>query len=101
MFDNDFDLDTATSISTDGLTATELVSTNWQTTAAVGLTVATGGVTGALMLVAFPAQTLAAAGGIAGLAYVGKRRADGQSAFPFLDKKSEETEVKTEAVAAV
>ncbi len=85
-----------TSVSTDGLSAGDLVSTNWQTTAAVGLTVATGGVTGALMLAAFPAQTLAATGGIGALAYAGKRRADGKTAFPFMDKKSEDKSSKTE-----
>ena len=85
------DLAPATSDNTDGLA---LLDTNWQTTAAVGLTVATGGVTGALMLTAFPAQTLAAAGGIAALAYSGKRRADGKTAFPFMDKDSKKSEVK-------
>ena len=75
------DLAPATSDNTDGLA---LLDTNWQTTAAVGLTVATGGVTGAIMLAAFPAQTLAAAGGIGALAYAGQRRADGKPAFPFL-----------------
>ena len=82
----------------------QLLDTNWQTTAAVGLTVATGGVTGALMLAAFPAQTIAATGGIATLAYAGKRRADGKAAFPFMDKdsdkksnkKSKKTESKKE-----
>ena len=69
--------------------ALELLDTNWQTTAAVGLTVATGGVTGAIMLAAFPAQTIAATAGIGTLAYAGKRRADGKSAFPFMDKKQE------------
>ena len=67
----------------------QLLDTNWQTTAAVGLTVATGGVTGAIMLAAFPAQTIAATGGIATLAYAGKRRADGKAAFPFMDKDSD------------
>ena len=68
----------------------EVLNTNWQTTAAVGLTVATGGVTGALMLTAFPAQTLATSGAIAGLAYVGKRRADGLEPIPFLAKKDQD-----------
>ena len=81
-----------------GLSSKDLLSTNWQTTAAVGLTVATGGVTGALMLTAFPAQTLAAAGGISALAYSGKRRADGKSAFPFMDsdKSAKKSDVKSE-----
>ncbi len=68
----------------------EILDVNWQTTAAVGLTVASGGVLGALSLAAFPAQTIALAGGIGTLAYTGKRRADGQSPFPFMDKKSTE-----------
>lgn len=80
----------------DGLTASELMSTNWQTTAAVGLTVASGGVLGALSLAAFPAQTLAAGTGIGVLAYAGKRRADGKSPMPFMDKQSDETESKVE-----
>lgn len=69
---------------------------NWQTTAAVGLGVATGGVTGAIMLAAFPAQTLAAGATIGGLAYAGQRRHAGKSALPdmpFLKKD------KAEAVA--
>jgi len=67
-----------------------LLDTNWQTTAAVGLAVATGGVTGAIMLAAFPAQTIGAAATIGGLAYAGKNRADGKSPFPFMDKKSDD-----------
>ena len=90
MFVSNFDSSDATVQSTDGLSSAELLSTNWQTTAAVGLTVATGGVTGALMLAAFPAQTLTTGAAIGGLAYAGKRRADGKSAFPFMDKKSDE-----------
>ena len=83
--------------SSDGLDSlNELLNTNWQTTAAVGLTVASGGVLGALSLAAFPAQTLAAGTGIGVLAYAGKRRADGKSPLPFLDKKSDETESKVE-----
>ena len=76
-----------------------LLTSNWQTTAAVGLTVASGGVAGAIMLAAFPAQTIAAAAGVGTLAYAGKRRADGKSAFPFMDKKSDETESKEEVAA--
>ena len=74
---------------TDGLTASELLDTNWQTTAAVGLTVATGGVAGVVMLSALPAQTLLAGGTVAALAYAGKRRADGQSAIPFMGNKDD------------
>ena len=98
-----FALSDIASIEDEG-TGLQLLDTNWQTTAAVGLTVATGGVTGALMLAAFPAQTIAATGGIATLAYAGKRRADGKAAFPFMDKdsdkksnkKSKKTESKKE-----
>ena len=83
---------------TDGMDSlNELLNTNWQTTAAVGLTVASGGVLGAISLAAFPAQTLAASTGISVLAYAGKRRADGKAAFPFMDKKSEDK--KSEAKA--
>ena len=89
-----FALSDITSIDDAG-TGLQMLDTNWQTTAAVGLTVATGGVTGAIMLAAFPAQTLAATGGIATLAYAGKRRADGKAAFPFMDKSSK-TESKEE-----
>ena len=75
-----------------------LLDTNWQTTAAVGLTIASGGVGGAIMLAAFPAQTLAAGAAIGGLAYAGKRRADGLSALPeFLTFKKDESE-STDAV---
>ena len=92
MFKTNVDPTGGASISDDGLTASELLSTNWQTTAAVGLTVATGGVTGAIMLAAFPAQTIGAAASVGALAYAGKRRADGKSAFPFMDKKSEDAD---------
>ena len=77
--------------STDG--ASDLLNTNWQTTAAVGLTVASGGVAGAIMLSALPLQTLATGAGIGVLAYTGKRRADGLNAFPdmpFFSKKDDE-----------
>ena len=86
--------------STDGLSATELLDTNWQTTAAVGLTVATGGVTGALMLAAFPAQTIVTGATIGGLAYAGKRRADGKSALPFTDRKPAKAATSEEPVKA-
>lgn len=75
----------------------ELVNTNWQTTAAVGLTVATGGVLGAISLAAFPAQTLAAGTSIGVLAYAGNRRANGETALPFLKKDGEKSEAKAEA----
>ena len=79
----------------------DILSTNWQMTAAVGLTVASGGVLGALSLAAFPAQTIATVTGIGTLAYAGKRRADGKAAFPFMDKKSDETESTQEATPEV
>ena len=86
-FTNDFAADQVTihDNGTAGADAmTELLSTNWQTSAAVGLTVATGGVTGAIMLAAFPAQTLTTAAAVGTLAYAGKRRADGKDALPFV-----------------
>ena len=67
----------------------ELLDTNWQTTAAVGLTVATAGVGGVVMLSVLPAQTIAASIGVGALAYAGKRRADGLSPIPFMDKKDD------------
>ncbi len=70
-----------------GVTA-DLLTKNWQTTAAVGLTVASGGAAGMIMLAAFPAQTLAAGAAISGLAYAGHRKANGEELLPFL-KKSE------------
>ena len=84
------DLAPATSDNTDGLA---LLDTNWQTTAAVGLSVASGGVLGALALAAFPAQTLAAGTSIGVLAYAGQRRADGKTAFPFIKDGSEDNSV--------
>lgn len=80
--------------------ALPLLDTNWQTTAAVGLSVATGGVTGAIMLAAFPAQTLAAGATIGGLAYAGHRRQKGLDPVPFLDKLSKKADDKAEAVPA-
>ena len=99
----------ATSVSFDDITVqsassgqeiSSLLDTNWQTTAAIGLTVATGGVTGAIMLAAFPAQTIAAGAAIGGLAYAGKRRADGKSALPFVDRKPAKAATSEEPVKA-
>lgn len=74
----------------------DVLDRNWQTTTAVGLTVATGGVTGAIMLAAFPAQTLATAGTITGLAVAGKRRADGKDPmFGLLDRFQKKEADKT------
>ena len=100
MFKSNWDHTTATDVSSDGLTATELLSTNWQTTAAVGLTVASGGVLGAISLVAFPAQTIGAGAAIGALAYTGKRRADGKSALPFTGGKSDKSESTGEQAEA-
>ena len=83
--------DVATVDSSDG--ASDLLNANWQTTAAVGLTVASGGVAGAIMLSALPLQTLATGAGIGVLAYTGKRRSDGLTALPdmpFFSKKNDE-----------
>ena len=78
----------------------DLLDRNWQTTAAVGLGVATGGVTGALMLTAFPAQTLALGGTITGLAVAGQRRSEGKDPlFGVLARFDKKSEDKTEAVA--
>ena len=84
----------------DGLDATQLMTTNWQTTAAVGLTVASGGVAGAIMLAAFPAQTLGATAAIGTLAYAGKNRAGWQVCLPFMDKQEDKSSAsKDEATA--
>lgn len=91
---NDFDLDTYESTDSDNLS--ELLNTNWQTTAAVGLSVATGGIAGAVALAAFPAQTIVAGASIGTLAYAGKRRADGKSAFPFMDKSDKKSDEKSD-----
>ena len=85
-------LDDIASIDDTSANAMPLLDTNWQTTAAVGLSVASGGVAGAIMLTAFPAQTLITGATIGGLAYSGKRRANGLNALPdmpFLTRKSD------------
>lgn len=97
---NTFSLDDIAFEDTQSSNAMPILDTNWQTTAAVGLTVATGGVTGAIMLAAFPAQTIATVAGIGTLAYAGKNRADGKSAFPFMDKQSDKTEAPAAEAAA-
>lgn len=88
--------DVATDAVMDAGAKLDILDRNWQTTTAIGLGVATGGIGGALLLAAFPAQTIAAGTAIGGLAYAGQRRADGKSALPdmpFLKKD------KAEAVA--
>ncbi len=72
----------------------DILDRNWQTTAAIGLGVATGGVTGALMLTVFPAQTLVTGATIGTLAVTGQRRADGKDPMFGLmarfDRKSDD-----------
>jgi len=92
--------DSVSASATDTAQAPLLLDKNWQTTAAVALAVGTGGVTGALMLSAFPAQTLAAGATIGGLAYAGHRRSEGLDPVPFLDKLSKKADDKAEAVPA-
>ena len=74
----------------------DVLDRNWQTTAAVGLGVASGGVTAGLMLSAFPAQTLLTSGTITALAYAGHRRHNGESPLPFLNRKSADVAEVTE-----
>ena len=92
-------LDDLTSVDEGSSTANQLLDTNWQTTAAVGLSVATAGVGGVVMLSVLPAQTIAASAGIGLLAYAGKRRADGKDALPFISKIQDKAEA-TEPAAA-
>ena len=66
-----------------------LLDQNWQMTAAIGAATATGGIAGAIMLAAFPAQTLAAAATIGGLAYTGHRRSEGLDPLPFGNKSDD------------
>jgi len=77
--------------------APAILDKNWQTTAAVAVAVGTGGVTGALMLTAFPAQTLAAAGTVAGLGIAGHRRSNGEDpCFGLTARFSKKSETKSE-----
>ncbi len=76
----------------------DVLDRNWQTTAAIGLGVASGGVTAGLMLSAFPAQTLLTTGTISALAYVGHRRHNGETPLPFLNRKSDNVAEVTEPV---
>lgn len=96
MFTNDFDNTNAVAASTEG---SSFVDRNWQTTAAVGLTVATGGVVGAVALAAFPAQTLVAGTTIGGLFYAGDRKAKGLEVNPFA-KRGDKTEATDEPAAS-
>ncbi len=86
----------------DNTSSMPLLEQNWQTTAAVGLTVASGGVAGAIMLAAFPAQTILTGATIGGLAVTGKRRADGKDPLFGLtarfSKKTDEPAKSTEPV---
>ena len=96
MFKNTSDIDNTIACSDEG---SSFVDRNWQTTAAVGLTVATGGVVGAVALAAFPAQTLVAGTTIGGLFYAGDRKAKGLEVNPFA-KREEKTEATTEPATA-
>ena len=73
-----------------------ILDKNWQTTAAVGLTVATAGVGGVVMLSVLPAQTLAMTGGIAALAYAGDRAHKGLPLVPTL--KADDTKADSKPV---
>ena len=98
---NILSLDDFSSVDENSSNAMPILDTNWQTTAAVGLSVATAGVGGVVMLSVLPAQTIAASIGVAGLAYAGKRRADGLTPIPFLDKKDDQAKAEaTEPAAA-
>jgi len=94
---NILSLDDLTSIEEGTSNAMPILDTNWQTTAAVGLSVATAGVGGVVMLSVLPAQTIAASAGVGLLAYAGKRRAEGKDALPFINKKTDDTQDKAEA----
>ena len=89
---NDHDL----AILSDGNAIPGLLDKNWQTTAAVAVACGTGGITGGLMLAAFPAQTLAASATIGGLFYTGHRREQGLAPMPFLDKLTKQADDKAE-----
>ena len=92
--------DTVVASETNTANVPALLDKNWQTTAAVAVACGTGGVTGALMLTAFPAQTLAASATIGGLAYAGHRREQGLNPMPFMDKLSKKAEDKAEPASA-
>lgn len=96
MFKNTFDSSDSVAVNEEG---SSFVDRNWQTTAAVGLTVATGGVVGAVALAAFPAQTLVAGTTIGGLFYAGDRKAKGLEVNPFA-KRGEKTEATDEPATA-
>ena len=86
-------------ILSDGNAIPGLLDKNWQTTAAVAVACGTGGITGGLMLAAFPAQTLAASATIGGLFYTGHRREQGLAPMPFLDKLTKQADDKAEVKA--
>ena len=76
-----------------------LVDPNWQTSAAIGLTLGTAGVGGILLLTALPAQTLAVGTAAGALAYAGKWRKDHDNAdistHPLLNRKDKDAADKT------
>jgi len=61
----------------------DMLTKNWQTTAAVTLGVATGGAAGLVMLSKLPAQTLTAGAAIGALLYAGDREDKELPLFPF------------------
>ena len=84
----------------------ELLTKNWQTTAAVTLGVATGGAAGLVMLSMLPAQTLTAGAAIGALLYAGDREEKDLPLIPTFGKKDDKAietatpVVETEAVTA-
>lgn len=76
-----------------------ILDRNWQTTAAVALSVGTGGLAGGVMLAAFPAQTLAVGSAIGGLAYAGHRKHEGLPINPW-QKSADQSTVDTTVTPA-
>ena len=68
-------------------TGLDMLTKNWQTTAAVTLGVATGGAAGLVMLSMLPAQTLTAGAAIGALLYAGDREEKDLPLFPFGNKQ--------------
>ena len=65
----------------------DMLTKNWQTTAAVTLGVATGGAASLVMLSMLPAQTLTAGAAIGALLYAGDREEKDLPLFPFGNKQ--------------
>ena len=68
-------------------TGLDMLTKNWQTTAAVTLGVATGGAAGLVMLSMLPAQTITAGAAIGALLYAGDREEKDLPLFPFGNKQ--------------